>query len=104
MEVLLFVGVIVAALVALGWRRLHKNRMLHAYDRLPGRSPEKAITLHRADAIDGTIRRERCHCGGKLWLRGEAPLPDIPQVRAALCECYRCQDTIRIYFRIDYLN
>lgn len=108
MGAFIFAVVIVVAIVVVLVGRSPKEKAYDAYkierEQREGHTPEQAWTIHHPDEMDKYVRRQRCHCGSKIWKRSEGTPPDAPQVRVAVCECYRCEEVIRLYFEIEYLN
>lgn len=104
MEGILFVVLIAAALWTMYARRKQKQRKQIEKQRGPGRSPDMAEVIHHPRDMETFIRRQRCHCNGRIVQRAEASVPDHKHMRVAVCECSRCEEIHRFYFEIDYLN
>ncbi len=100
----LFVLLIVGVLAVLGWKRFRQSNKVETYHHRPGHTPGTPFEIHRLTDIDERVRRTRCHCGGPLRFGAEGPVLGHPDVRVASCECQLCEEKIRLYFRMDYLN
>lgn len=101
---LVFVVAIAAAMIAMIWRKVAAKRKRHRYHESPGRSLEQAWVVHALRDMDPLVEAIRCHCGGKPIERARSKLPDVPDVHVVACECRRCEEKIRLYFRLVYLN
>lgn len=112
MEGLIFVLLIVVILVVLQVRKRKKQRAQKDQLLLPGRTPETAELIHHPKAIKTFVRRQRCHCGGKIYICAESNVENHgagqigyhKDMRVAVCECMRCEDVHRLYFEVEYLN
>lgn len=101
---LIFSAAIVAAIVSIIWRKRKQREKESRYHRRPGHQPETAWLVTSRQALKPRIKRERCHCGGPLWDREYTALVDDPSIQVASCECMLCEEKVRIYFRVEYLN
>ncbi len=101
---LIFVGLIVAVWVVTNRRKKRERENKKKKQQGPGRSPETAEIIYDLKTIEVFVRRQRCHCNGRVYARAEAPVPGYSNMRVAVCECIRCEEVHRFYFEINYLN
>jgi len=91
---------VLAAVVAVGIKA-HKRRSSY------GASEHELgpFQVTSFDAIDDTVRRTRCVCGGVLQLQSEASIRrDDRELRAARCHCAQCGDTMTLTFDLASLH
>lgn len=105
----LILAVVVLAVVAVVfYRRWQDKRELENFkqerEQKEGHTPEQAWLIYEKAEIDPYVKRERCHCGGRMWMRTLTKLPEQPSIQAAVCECYKCEAVTRLYFEREYLN
>jgi len=99
MTTILFVAAIVAAVVALGLRRLRKSRQRRDLHRGPGTSADEAIVIRSFEEMDVLLRRRRCACGSFLSLAGEGSRASAGrQLRVARLSCDDCDESLELYF------
>ncbi|MCB9638168.1 MAG: hypothetical protein H6727_04575 [Myxococcales bacterium] len=100
--------VVIASVLIVGYRAWNKRRAYQGYlakrEDLEGHSPKEPWTILQHKDMEIYAKRERCHCGGKVYSRAEYPLEDYPHVRVLVCECVRCEEVIRLYFQREYLQ
>ena len=99
MTTILFVLAIVAAVSAVGWKRLQKSRARRAVLQGPGSSPEQAIPIRTFAEMDAHLRRRRCSCGAFLSLNGEGTRESgHRRLRVARLSCDDCEETRELFF------
>ena len=99
MTTILFALAIIAAVGALGLKRLRKARARRAVERGPGSSPEQAIPIRSFDEMDTLLERRRCLCGAFFSLSGEGTREDgHRRLRVARLRCDECEESRELYF------
>jgi hypothetical protein len=101
---LVVVGVVLAIVFRPSTKEKELEQARNHRETLEGHHPDEAWMIQRDEQIDVYVRRERCHCGGKVWKRASSEPPDLRGVRVVVCECTRCEEVIRLYFEREYLN
>lgn len=94
-----FVVAIVAAMVAMGYRRYRKSSLRRQAATMPGATQENAIYIRSFDEMDEHMRKRWCACGGFLETTGEGTR-DVGgrRLRVARAECQECEETCEVYF------
>jgi hypothetical protein len=96
---LLFTGAIVAAVVAVGLRRLRRARLRRAARTRPGATPELAIHVRSFGDMDDHLRRRWCACGGYLERDGEGTRESGGRrFRVARLTCQECEMVDEVFF------
>jgi hypothetical protein len=99
MITILFVGVIVAAVVAMGLKRRAKAQARRASFEGPGSSPEEAIAIRTFADMDDELWRRHCLCGARFSLAGEGTRDAGGRVfRVARLYCDECDETREVFF------
>jgi hypothetical protein len=99
MITILFVLAIVAAVAAVGRKRLRKSRARRLANQGPGSSPEHAIPIRSFEEMDAALRRRRCLCGSFFSLAGEGTREDGQRrLRVARLTCDDCEESREIFF------
>lgn len=104
MEGILFVLLIGAVLVVIARRKGKKKKARTKQLDLPARTPDTAEIVQSPKQIDTFVRRQRCHCKGRVYVCAESPVSGFKGMRVAVCECIRCEEVHRFYFEMEYLN
>ena len=104
MEAIIFVSVLVVVMVVILRKKLDKKKKRLNYLNKKGHSPEKPWIITNQDKMTQYIQNTRCHCGGKFYKRSKTTLVDNASIIVVGGECVRCEEKIRLYFRIEYLN
>jgi hypothetical protein len=96
---LLFSLAIIAAVIAVGLRRLRRSRLRRAAARRPGSSPELAIHIRGFGEMDEHLARRWCACGGYLERTGEGTRTgDGRRYRVARLRCQECEAVDEVFF------
>lgn len=96
---LLFTLIIVAAVVAMGARRLRRARLRRAAATRPGATADLAIAIRAFSEIDDHLAGRWCHCGGFLERMGEGTREGGGhRYRIARLRCQECDDVAEVYF------
>ena len=99
MMVILFALAIVAAMVAMGMRRLRRARLRRAAADRPGASTEHAIYIRSYGELDGHLSGRWCHCGGFLERQGEGTRELAGRrYRVARLACQECEAVSEVFF------
>ena len=100
MLTLLFVPVLVAAVVAMAFRRRRRTRLRQAAATRPGASLERAIPIRSYTEIDDHLVHRWCGwCGGYLERTGEGTRPgNGRRYRIARLRCQDCERTEEVFF------
>jgi len=99
MITIFFVFAIVAAVVAVGLKRLRKARARRDVQQGPGSSPEQAIPIRSFEEMDALLRRRRCACGSFLSLAGEGTRETgHRRLRVARLTCDECEEAREVFF------
>ncbi|MEW6272050.1 MAG: hypothetical protein AB1689_22440 [Thermodesulfobacteriota bacterium] len=99
MVTILLVAAIVAAVAALGLRRMRNARARREVHRGPGTSAEEAIPIRSFEDMDAHLRRRRCACGSFLTLAGEGTRAAAGRrLRVARLACDDCDESLELYF------
>ena len=96
----LLLGVaVIAAVVAVGLRRLHRARLRQAARTRPGASAENAIFIRSYTEMDERLGQRWCSCGGYLERTGEGTR-DIGgrRFRVARLACQECERVEEVFF------
>ena len=94
-----FTLAILAAVGAVGWRRLHRARLRRAALSRPGATIENAIYVRDFAEIDEHLRRRWCECGGFLEPAGEGTRESGGRrFRVARLHCQECEETTEVFF------
>lgn len=95
---LLFTAAIIAAVVAVGVRRLRERR---AERRLPGATLGSAVVVASFDEMDAEIQERHCRCGGRFALSGEASRTvGERRFRVSRLVCKECEREALMYFDV----
>ena len=95
----LFVAAIVAAVIAMGWRRRRRSRLQSAALERAGASFDKAIYIRTFSEMDDHVHRRWCSCGGFLELSGEGSRErDGRRYRVARMRCHECEEESEVFF------
>ena len=99
MTTILFVLAIVAAVAAMGLKRLATAKARQASLRGPGSSPEEAIAIRTFGDMDDELRRRHCPCGARFALAGEGTR-DVGgrTLRVARLYCDDCDESREVFF------
>lgn len=91
------------AVVAGRWlgRRLRAGARADALLALPGRSPERPISVTSFPALDDAVEEARCACGAPLERLGEVSRPGLRVVR---CTCVVCEVDQDLFFDLRELR
>jgi hypothetical protein len=90
---------VVAAVVAVGLRRLRRARLRRAAAHRAGASLELAIPIRSFGEIDGVLAERWCHCGGYLERLGEGTRDaDGRRYRVARLQCQECEAVTEVFF------
>ena len=96
---LLLAVVIVAAVVAVGLRRLRRSRLRRAARTRAGSSAERAFHIRSYAEMDEHLARRWCHCGGYLERSGEGTRDvGARRFRVARLVCQECEDVEEVFF------
>jgi hypothetical protein len=99
MTIVLFTLAIVAAVVAMGLRRLRRSRLRRAAAQRLGSSQERAIHIRSYGEMDGHLERRWCFCGGYLERTGEGSrAAGDRRFRVARMRCQECEETAEVFF------
>lgn len=99
MTAFLFSLAILAAVVTMGARRLHRRRLRHAATERLGSSPERAIHIRSYAEMDDHLARRWCACGGYLERTGEGTrVSDGRRFRIARLRCQECEAVDEVFF------
>ena len=94
-----FTLAILAAVGAVGWRRLHRARLRRAALSRPGATIENAIYVRDFAEIDEHLRRRWCECGGFLEPAGEGTRESGGRrFRVARLHCQEGEETTEVFF------
>ena len=95
----MFVVAIVAAIGAMGYKRLQKKSRARTAAQRPGATPGNAIYIRSFDEMDEHVRKRWCSCGGFLETIGEGTREvDGRRYRVARMECHECEDIAEVFF------
>ena len=104
MAIFLGVAVLVAFAVLLG-RRLVNAIEARKFALLPGRDPSRQVVITTYTAVDETLERTRCLCGGTFAKVSEGPAssastgaPTTSTLVRAVGACRHCDRRIALYF------
>lgn len=96
---LIFVLAILAAVGAVGWRRLRAARLRRAALTRPGATAENAIYVRDFAEMDEHLTRRWCSCGGFLEPSGEGTREEGGRrYRVARLRCQECEEPTEVYF------
>jgi hypothetical protein len=99
MITILFVGAIVAAVVAMGLKRRAKAQARQASFEGPGSSPDAAIAIRTFADMDDELRRRHCLCGARFSVAGEGSRDAGGRVfRVARLYCDECDESREVFF------
>ena len=100
MTSLLFTLAIVAAVAAVGYRRLRRSRERAAAARAPGASAANAIAIRSFDDMDSVLARLDCvACRGFLDRTGEGSRSvGDRRYRIARLRCLECDEEREVFF------
>jgi hypothetical protein len=97
--VTLFTVAIVAAVVAVGMRRLRRTRLRRAARTRPGATAERAIYIRSYGEMDDHLRERWCACGGYLERTGEGTRDSGGRrFRVARLTCQECETVAEVFF------
>jgi len=90
---------VMAAVVAVGLRRLRRARLRRAAGRRAGASLELAIPIRDFGEIDEVVAQRWCHCGGYLERQGEGTRDaGGRRYRVARLCCQECEAVTEVFF------
>ena len=96
---LLFTLTIIAAVAAMGMRRLRRARLRSAARTRAGSSPDRAITVRSYGEMDAHLAERWCVCGGYLERSGEGTREiDGHRFRVARLRCQECDTVDEVFF------
>ncbi len=99
MTSLLFAVAILAAVAALGARRLRRSRLRRAAQTRPGATVDLAIYVRSYDEIDEHLGGRRCACGAPLVRTGEGSRESGERrLRVARLVCRECEEPVEVFF------
>ncbi len=89
---------VLAAVLAVAWRRLQKSR---AAQRRPGATIYRPVYVTRFDQIDAAVQGRTCRCGATLAVAGEASrVVGDRRFRIARLVCLDCDRDELMYFDV----
>jgi hypothetical protein len=96
---ILFTLAILAAVTAVGTRRLRRARLRRAAADRPGASPERAIYIRSYGDMDEHLAARWCFCGGYLERTGEGTRESAGRrFRVARLACQECESVEEVFF------
>jgi len=96
---ILFTLAIIAAVAAVGTRRLRRARLRRAAASRPGSSPELAIYVRSYGDMDEHLAGRWCACGGYLERTGEGTRETGGRrYRVARLACQECEALDEVFF------
>jgi hypothetical protein len=96
---ILFTLAILAAVTAVGMRRMRRTRLRRAAANRPGASPEQAIYIRSYGDIDAHLAARWCFCGGYLERTGEGTREiGGRRFRVARLACQECEAVEEVFF------
>ena len=96
---LLLAVAIIAAVAAMGFRRLRRSRLRRAARARMGTSPERAFHVRSFAEIDEHLGRRWCFCGGYLERSGEGTRElGGRRFRVARLVCQECEAGEEVFF------
>lgn len=99
MTTILFTLAILAAVTAVGMRRLHRARLRRAAASRPGGAAERAIYIRSYGEMDDHLAGRWCVCGGYLERSGEGTRESGDRrYRVARLTCQECEAVDEVFF------
>jgi hypothetical protein len=96
---ILFTLAILAAVVAVGVRRMRRTRLRRAAETRPGSSLERAIYIRSYGDMDEHLAGRWCVCGGYLERTGEGTRDSGGRrYRIARLACQECEALAEVFF------
>ena len=90
---------VIAAVLAVGRRRLDRARLRRAARTRAGTSPTNVIAVRSFADIDDELARRWCHCGGYLERTGEGSRQlGERRFRIARLACQECEAVDEVFF------